>query len=179
MRVRLIVPILALALSGAVVVVPFAVSADGAASVTIHEGSDPATWGYTPTSTSVTVGQTITWTNAGAVPHDAASTDGTWKTPLLNNGASASVTFNTPGTYNYICTPHPWMKGTVVVTAAAAAPAPAAPAAPAADTSSSTDTGVTAPAPPAPASNASSSADMTPQPADSNPSPDTDTGSGS
>jgi hypothetical protein len=66
--------------------------------------------------------------------HDAASTDGSWKTALLNNGASDSVTFSTPGTYTYICTPHPWMQATVVVTAAVSlAPPPADPGPPAAD----------------------------------------------
>ena len=34
----------------------------------------------------------------------------------LNGGQTASVTFNKPGTYLYICTPHPFMIGQIVVT---------------------------------------------------------------
>jgi len=101
---------------------PLIAGADGGASVTIHEGGDATTWGYTATTTTIQAGQTVTWTNAGDQPHDANSTDGTWQVPLLSTGQSASYTFATPGTYTYICTPHPWMQGTIVVTAPAAAP---------------------------------------------------------
>ena len=125
-RVRLIGPALVLVLSAIAAVVPSVTSADDATPVTIHEGGDPTAWGYTPTTITVSVGQTVTWTNAGAFPHDAAATDGSWKTDLLDPGASSSVTFNTPGTYTYICTPHPWMQSTIVVTAAAQADTPTA-----------------------------------------------------
>jgi len=130
LRLRLAVPIFAFVLGTMAVALPSITSAaDGPTSVVIHDGGDPTTWGYTPASTTVAAGQTVTWTNSGAFAHDASATDGSWKTPLLNNGASGAVTFANPGTYTYICTPHPWMLGTIVVTAAvsAAAPAPAAP----------------------------------------------------
>ncbi|HLZ26838.1 MAG TPA: plastocyanin/azurin family copper-binding protein [Chloroflexota bacterium] len=149
-------------------------AADGPA-VSIHDGGDPTTWGYTPASTSVSVGQTVTWTNSGAFPHDAAATDGSWKTPLLNTGQSGSVTFSTPGTYTYICTPHPWMQATIVVTAAV----PAAPtAAPAADAPAAIDPApavqpADAPAATNPATDASAG-----QPADINTASPTDPGTG-
>ena len=129
-RVRLIVPLLAFGLSSIAALAPALSSADSAVSISIHEGGDPTSWGYTPTTTTVSAGQTVTWTNSGAFPHDAAATDGSWKTPLLDPGASASVTFSTPGTYAYICTPHPWMQATIVVTDVApdAAPTTAVPA---------------------------------------------------
>jgi plastocyanin len=34
---------------------------------------------------------------------------------MLGAGGSWSYTFTTPGTYTYHCSPHPFMKGTVVV----------------------------------------------------------------
>jgi hypothetical protein len=34
------------------------------------------------------------------------------------------VTFNRPGTYNYTCTPHPFMIGQIIVTGEAVASAP-------------------------------------------------------
>src|ERR1700687_4580641 len=123
-RLRLVIPISVFALTAMVAILPSIASADGPAAAIIHDGGDPTTWGFTPVSTSVVAGQTVTWTNTGAFAHDAASTDGSWKTPLLNTGGSASVTFSSAGTFTYICTPHPWMIGTVVVTAAPPAVAP-------------------------------------------------------
>jgi plastocyanin len=150
LRVRLIAPIVLLAL---VAVAPSATSAQNPPAIVIHEGGDPTSWGYTPATTSIPVGTTLTWTNSGAFPHDAASTDGSWKTPLLDPGASGSVTFTNPGTYAYICTPHPWMQATIVVTAASPPPtatavtnAPTAVPPPAANDSSSQATTSTAPA---------------------------------
>jgi heme/copper-type cytochrome/quinol oxidase subunit 2 len=35
---------------------------------------------------------------------------------MLDAGQSGTVTFNEPGTYNYICTPHPFMVGQIIVT---------------------------------------------------------------
>ena len=60
-------------------------------------------------------GDTVTWTNVGQAPHDAAG-DG-WSTELLANGGSDSVRFREAGTYRYVCTIHPQMTGTVVVQA--------------------------------------------------------------
>jgi LPXTG-motif cell wall-anchored protein len=41
-------------------------------------------------------------------------------------GGTFSFTTNTPGTFAYHCTFHPWMKATLVVTAVAQQPAPTA-----------------------------------------------------
>ncbi len=167
LRLRLVVPLVVFALTAMAAVLPSVTSAaDGSVGVSIHEGADATTWGYTPTSTTIAAGQTVTWTNSGAFAHEAASTDGSWKTPLLNQGASASVSFSTPGTYAYICTPHPWMQGTIVVTPAVSAAAPvAAPAdAPAADA-------------PSPANAPSPNNPATPQPAD-NTTPDSNPDAG-
>jgi plastocyanin len=72
---------------------------------------------YEPTRIQVTVGTRVTFTNAGQQPHNAAGADaGGWDIGLLNNGESASVTFNKPGDYVFSCTPHPFMIGEVIVT---------------------------------------------------------------
>ena len=119
-------PLSVFALSAMVAVLPSVTNAAGdSGAVSIRDGGDITTWGYGPNSTTIAVGQTVTWTNSGTSPHDATSADGSWKTPLLTNGASASVTFPTAGTFAYTCVLHPWMRGTIVVTAAVSAPAPA------------------------------------------------------
>jgi plastocyanin len=40
---------------------------------------------------------------------------GNWDTGLLEKGQSNTVTFSEPGSYFYICAPHPWMYGQVIV----------------------------------------------------------------
>ena len=55
--------------------------------------------------------------NNGPTPHSATSSSGAFDTGIFPKGQSRSHTFNEAGTFAYICTPHPFMKGTVVVQA--------------------------------------------------------------
>jgi quinohemoprotein ethanol dehydrogenase len=73
-------------------------------------------FGYTPNRLQIKAGDTVTFANGGPQGHTATATDGTgWDTGLLDPGASASFTFDQPGTYYYTCTPHPYMVGQVLV----------------------------------------------------------------
>jgi plastocyanin len=83
--------------------------------VQIHEGARVPSWGYTPMSVTVTVGDSVTWENVGDQPHTATADDGSWDTDVIDPGDSASIAFDTAGKYTYYCVPHPWMKGTVIV----------------------------------------------------------------
>lgn len=87
---------------------------------------------FAPPVLTVSVGDTVTWTNLDPVVHTATSTAGAFDSGDLAQGQSYSHTFSTPGTYGYLCTPHPTMTGTVVVAAAATAAPTAAPTATAA-----------------------------------------------
>jgi plastocyanin len=51
------------------------------------------------------------------IPHTVldAATARTFRSKPLDTGDSFAFTFTTPGTYQYICSLHPFMKGTVVV----------------------------------------------------------------
>jgi plastocyanin len=60
----------------------------------------------------VPAGSTITWVNEGAVQHSATADDGSFDTGLLDPGAQAAVTLNTPGSYPYYCTLHGAAGGT-------------------------------------------------------------------
>ena len=72
---------------------------------------------YAPIRITVAAGTKVKFTNNGVTPHNATSSDaGGWDTGLLSKGESATVTFNRPGTYTYICTPHPSMVGQIIVT---------------------------------------------------------------
>lgn len=89
-----------------------------------------AEFAFAPATLTITAGDTVTWTNEDQIEHTATSTTGAFDSGLLGQGESYSVTFTTPGTYDYLCTPHPSMTGQIVVQAAAAAPTPAPTAAP-------------------------------------------------
>jgi LPXTG-motif cell wall-anchored protein len=70
---------------------------------------------FSPGSVTVNVGDTVTWSNNGPTGHSATANDGSFDTGILQKGSSGSHTFSQAGTFSYICTPHPFMKGTVVV----------------------------------------------------------------
>ncbi|MBA3413830.1 MAG: cupredoxin domain-containing protein [Chloroflexia bacterium] len=70
---------------------------------------------FEPTRLEVAAGTTVTWTNRGAAPHTATADDGTFDTGQLDAGSTASVAFDTAGTYAYACLFHPEMTGVVVV----------------------------------------------------------------
>jgi Icc protein len=70
---------------------------------------------FTPETTSVPVGTTITWTNRDDVPHNIVSTEQKFKSPILDTDQQFSHRFDAPGAYKYFCALHPKMTGRVVV----------------------------------------------------------------
>jgi len=70
---------------------------------------------FTPKRVQVPVGTTITWQNNGALVHTATENKGTFDTGNIAPGQTGTVTFDTPGTYTYTCSPHPWMYAQVIV----------------------------------------------------------------
>lgn len=74
---------------------------------------------FNPGTLTVKAGTTVTWTNRDDIAHGMAWTNNTFqRSKAMDTGDSASVTFSTPGTYQYFCYIHPHMTGTVVVEAA-------------------------------------------------------------
>jgi plastocyanin len=72
---------------------------------------------FSPATTTIAPGGTVTFA-FGSVPHNVYfdSTAGAPQNiPGNNANTSASVTFNTTGTYVYHCHIHPSMTGTVIV----------------------------------------------------------------
>jgi plastocyanin len=71
---------------------------------------------FSPKSLSVDKGTTVTWKFGDSVAHNVDSTNNAFpKSKDLTSGGTYSFTFNTPGTYNYICSIHTYMKGSVTV----------------------------------------------------------------
>ncbi|MFL5759739.1 MAG: cupredoxin family copper-binding protein [Thermomicrobiales bacterium] len=100
------------------------VAAQGTQAVTI------AGFAFSPSSLTIEAGTTVTWTNQDSATHTATADDGSFDTGNIAQGQSASVTFDTPGTFTYHCAIHPNMTATITVTEAGGAQPTQAPAAP-------------------------------------------------
>jgi plastocyanin len=85
-----------------------------------------ANFAFDPATVRIQVGDSVTWTNQDSAPHTATAADGSFDTGQLGDGDSGSVTFETAGSFAYICSIHPAMAGTVVVEAAGATAEPPA-----------------------------------------------------
>jgi plastocyanin len=70
---------------------------------------------FGPQAITVPVGTTVTWTNSDDIPHTAVSTDGVFKSKVMDTDEKFSYTFTKAGTYSYYCSVHPKMTGQVVV----------------------------------------------------------------
>jgi plastocyanin len=89
---------------------------------------DIANFAFSPASVTIEAGTTVTWTNSDSATHNVTDNGGAFASGDLATGQSYSYTFDTEGTYNYMCTIHPQMLGTIVVTAAGGEPTATAPA---------------------------------------------------
>ena len=87
-----------------------AAPAAGAGAVTIKD------FAFDPGDLTVAKGTTVTWKNDDSATHRIKSGDGSFDSKDLKNGDSFDHTFDTAGTFDYICGIHPSMKGKITVT---------------------------------------------------------------
>jgi plastocyanin len=81
------------------------------ASAIVHLKDDA----FTPPSIVVPLNTTVTFVNDDDDAHTVTSTDGLFDSKGLDSHQRWTHTFTKAGTYQYFCTLHPFMKGTVVV----------------------------------------------------------------
>ncbi|MEO8541052.1 MAG: plastocyanin/azurin family copper-binding protein [bacterium] len=117
-----------------------------------------ANFSFTPSTVSVNVGETVTWTNnQDGVTHTVSSDSaGVFDSGNLASGSSFQKTFTTAGTFTYHCNIHSTMTGTVIVsdqtgatatptaTSTSSTPSPTATATSTAGTATATPTVATA-----------------------------------
>lgn len=75
---------------------------------------------FSPEVLKVKKGTTVVWINQDTAAHTVESSDAQNSSQLkasslLEKGQRHSITFDTVGTFNYFCGPHPYMKGRVEV----------------------------------------------------------------
>jgi len=71
--------------------------------------------GFEPPDIVVHQGDTVRWEFDGVLPHTATADDGSFDSGILQPGDTFTFTFDTLGTYTYICTLHPFMVGSITV----------------------------------------------------------------
>lgn len=73
-------------------------------------------YAFSPKSLTVNVGDSVVWTNEDSVSHTVTSDSGSeLSSSFLSKGQTYPHTFSQKGTFLYHCSPHPGMKGTIVV----------------------------------------------------------------
>jgi plastocyanin len=70
---------------------------------------------FAPKTLTVKAGTTVTWRNEDDIPHTVASSTRVFKSQPLDTDDRFSFTFTEPGSYEYFCSLHARMTGTIVV----------------------------------------------------------------
>lgn len=68
---------------------------------------------FQPAEITIQKGEAVVWINKDSAGHTA--TGNSFDSGMLSKDQSFKQTFNEAGTFDYICTPHPYMKGKVIV----------------------------------------------------------------
>jgi plastocyanin len=71
--------------------------------------------GFSPASTTITQGDTVTWVNKDNTNHQVLADKGQFVSPILSRNHTYSFTFNAAGTYTYKDELHPKLTGKIVV----------------------------------------------------------------
>ncbi len=70
---------------------------------------------FRPGRIEIAVGTTIMWTNAGEVVHTVTAEDASFDSGPIGPGERRALTFSSAGSFPFHCTPHPFMRGVIVV----------------------------------------------------------------
>ncbi len=66
---------------------------------------------------TIAQGSKVRWTNKDTFAHSIVADNGSFTSPLLNKGETWTYTFDKKGVFDYHCSFHPQMKGTITVKA--------------------------------------------------------------
>ncbi|KVN33271.1 hypothetical protein WJ63_04600 [Burkholderia pyrrocinia] len=70
---------------------------------------------FSPMSTTIKAGTTLTWKNLDAEPHTIVNDAGIFHSNALDQDETFSYKFDKPGVYKVFCGIHPFMKETITV----------------------------------------------------------------
>ena len=70
---------------------------------------------FSPETLTISIGDTVAWTNKESATHTATADGGEFDSGNLGNGDTFSHTFTAAGTYTYYCKIHTSMTSTIIV----------------------------------------------------------------
>lgn len=70
---------------------------------------------FQPDPMTIPVGTTVSWTNQDSAQHSVTSTAAGFDSGLMGEGGTFTMSFDTPGTWAYVCSRHASMQGTIIV----------------------------------------------------------------
>jgi len=70
---------------------------------------------FGPPRLEIAAGTTIVWVNDGQVTHTVSAEDGSFDSGPIEPGGRRGLSFSRAGTFSFHCTPHPFMRGVIVV----------------------------------------------------------------
>ena len=113
--------VIAVALSGCAEQEPDLESQSSTVDITVNgdngDSVDIKGFAYDQATLTISKGTTVTWTQQDSTVHTVTSVSGNvLDSQNLAKGETFSYTFDETGTFEYYCTNHPSMKGTVIVT---------------------------------------------------------------
>ncbi len=71
--------------------------------------------GFSSNTLVISRGSTVRWINTGKERHTVTADSGLWDSGQIEPGATYTITFAKPGTYQYHCENHKGMAGTIAV----------------------------------------------------------------
>jgi plastocyanin len=102
-------------LTGMVLLLATGVSAASGRNVGVTEKN--SRYQFVPSDISITVGQSVHWSNGSDAPHTVTSSGGGPLSGSLGIGGGYTAKFSRAGNFPYLCTIHPYMRGVVHVAA--------------------------------------------------------------
>jgi plastocyanin len=70
---------------------------------------------FMPDTLRIPAGTVVEWRNDDPLPHTVTAQDGSWDSGEIAPGAVWRFRFATPGSFDVVCTPHPFMRAVVIV----------------------------------------------------------------
>lgn len=111
-------PGMALGVAATILLVACTGGSGGSASPVATSAVDlPPSYKFVPPAITVAVDTTVTWTNSDNFSHTVDIADDPAEPLFMSPGERVTYTFDSPGTFAYVCSLHPNdMTGTVIVT---------------------------------------------------------------